>query len=120
MTKDEAIRILEQICPKRPQKLWSVKRKEAVKMAIEALTHFNSTSNSIKNELNELSCSEKPNRSEPKTADSGSVDSEQSEINRQDAINALIEWVTKLFDDRSVVDVINEVPSAQPEPYTQE
>ena len=100
MTKDEAIRILEQICPKRPQKLWSVKRKEAVKMAIEALTHFNSDSNSIKNELNELSCSEKPNRSDV--------------IKRQDAINALIEWVTKLFDDRSVVDVINEVPSAQP------
>ena len=115
MTKAEAIRILEQICPKRPQKLWSVKRKEAVDMAIEALTHFNSTSNSIKNELNELSCSEKPNRSEPKTADSGSLDSEMPEINRQDAINALIEWVTKLFDDRSVVDVINEVPSAQPE-----
>ena len=39
----------------------------------------------------------------------------QDLINRQDAINALIEWVTKLFDDRSVVDVINEVPSTQPE-----
>lgn len=39
----------------------------------------------------------------------------QDLISRQDAINALIEWVTKLFDDRSVVDVINEVPSAQPE-----
>ena len=37
MTKAEAIRILEQSCPKRPQKLWSIKRKEAVKMAIEAL-----------------------------------------------------------------------------------
>ena len=37
---------------------------EAIDMAIEALTHFNSTSNSIKNELNELSCSEKPNRSD--------------------------------------------------------
>lgn len=37
MTKQEAIEILEQDCPKRPQKLWSVKRKEAVKMAIEAL-----------------------------------------------------------------------------------
>ena len=45
---------------------------------------------------------------------------DNSLIKRQDAINALIEWVTKLFDDRSVVDVINEVPSAQPEPYTQE
>ena len=40
---------------------------------------------------------------------------DNSLIKRQDAINALIEWVTKLFDDRSVVDVINEVPSAQPE-----
>jgi len=37
MTKAEAIRILEQSCPKRPQKLWSIERKEAVKMAIEAL-----------------------------------------------------------------------------------
>lgn len=40
---------------------------------------------------------------------------DNSLIKRQDAINALIEWVTKLFDDRSVVDVINEVPSIQPE-----
>ena len=40
---------------------------------------------------------------------------DNSLIKRQDAINALIEWVTKLFDDRSVVDVINELPSAQPE-----
>lgn len=40
---------------------------EALDMAIKALTHFNSTSNSIKNELNELSCSKKPNRSEPLT-----------------------------------------------------
>lgn len=38
MTKDEAIRILEKSCPKRPQKLWSIRRKEAVKMAIEALS----------------------------------------------------------------------------------
>ena len=70
---------------------------EAIDMAIEALTHFNSTSNSIKNELNELSCSEEPNRSEPKTSDSGSVDSEMPEIKtdrttggmiyRQDAID---------------------------------
>ena len=74
MTKDEAIRILEQICPKRPQKLWSVKRKEAVKMAIEA-----------------LSCSESPNRSEPKTSDSGSVDSEQPEI-KMDRTNDRLIW----------------------------
>ena len=157
MTKDEAIRILEQICPKRPQKLWSVKRKEAVKMAIEALTHFNSTSNSIKNELNELSCSEKPNRSDtiyrqkameawkayinylpsaqlkPKTADSGSVDSEQPEIKtdrtiggmiyRQDAIDAAIEAVDEwdggynLTRADMIADAINNaVPSAQSEP----
>ena len=91
MTAQEAIEILEQICPKRPQKLWSVKRKEAVKMAIEALQR------GLEN-VNADSCSEEPNRSEPKTAESGSVDSEQPEIktdrttsgdliNRQDAID---------------------------------
>ena len=91
---------------------------EALDMAIEALQR------GLEN-VNADSCSEKPNRSEPKTAESGSVEKEMPEIKtdrttggmiyRQDAINALIEWVTKLFDDRSVVDVINEVPSAQPE-----
>ena len=98
MTKDEAIRILEQICPKRPQKLWSVKRKEAVKMAIEALTHFNSTSNSIKNELNELSCSEKPNRSDT--------------IYRQDAIDACKHAWAKGLEPSQYIELI---PSAQPE-----
>ena len=40
MTIDEAIKELELICPKRPQKLWSVKRKEAVAMAIKALKNM--------------------------------------------------------------------------------
>ena len=109
MTKDEAIRILEQICPKRPQKLWSVKRKEAVKMAIEALTHFNSDSNSIKNELNELSCSEKPNRSEL-ISRQAAVDETWKYPTYSDPLNVLTE----------VRDRIKALPSAQPEPYTQE
>ena len=46
---------------------------EALKMAIEALQR------GLEN-VNADSCSEKPNRSEPKTAESGSVDSEMPEI----------------------------------------
>ena len=57
MTIAEAIRILEQSCPKRPQKLWSIKRKEAVKMAIEALQR------GLEN-VNADSCSESQNRSD--------------------------------------------------------
>lgn len=38
MTRQEAIRILEQYCPKRPQKLWSIELKEAVTLAIEVLS----------------------------------------------------------------------------------
>ena len=103
MTKDEAIRILEQICPKRPQKLWSVKRKEAVKMAIEALTHFNSTSNSIKNELND------------------------DLISRQSAIDAFMNDVTPygMMDDdgniesgckdKDVIAMLYKLPSANPD-----
>ena len=64
---------------------------EIIDMAIEALQR------GLEN-VNADSCSEEPNRSEPKTADSGSVDSEQPEIktdrttsgdliNRQDAID---------------------------------
>ena len=65
---------------------------EIIDMAIEALQR------GLEN-VNADSCSEKPNRSEPKTAESGSVDSEQPEIKtdrtiggmiyRQDAINAV-------------------------------
>lgn len=96
MTKQEAIKILEKICPKRPQKLWSIKRKEAVKMAIEALSELDNNSTEVDNRNDELSCSAFPNRSEPKTAESGSVEKEMPEIKsnrttggmiyRQDAI----------------------------------
>lgn len=81
MTKAEAIRILEQSCPKRPQKLWSIKRKEAVKMAIEALNfvseHHQSNIETYAHDMGvsleqaerelrveELSCSESQNRSD--------------------------------------------------------
>ena len=86
---------------------------KALDMAIEALTHFNSTSNSIKNELNELSCSESPNMSDT--------------IYRQDAIDALINDVPvygMLDDDghirtgcmdKDVIAMLAELPSAQPE-----
>ena len=109
MTVQEAIEVLSEIrsgynCFDESEKPYY----EALSEAIEALTHFNSTSNSIKNELNELSCSEKPNRSEPKTSESGSVDSEMPEIKtdrtiggmiyRQDAIDALWEKRQALND----------------------
>ena len=102
---------------------------EAIDMAIEALQR------GLEN-VNADSCSEKPNRSEPKTADSGSVEKEMPEIKtdrttggmiyRQDAIDAVRTIQTyKLFigDDMILVDkaeVQTELmllPSAQPEPY---
>ena len=105
MTQQEAIEAIERF---RSLAHGHAVLAEALDMAIEALTHFNSTSNSIKNELNELSCSEKPNRSEPKTSESGSVDSEMPEIKtdrtiggmiyRQDAIDALWEKRQALND----------------------
>lgn len=65
MTKQEAIEVLSEIrsgynCFDDSEKPYY----EALSEAIKALTHFNSDSDSIKNELNELSCSEKPNRSD--------------------------------------------------------
>ena len=100
---------------------------EAIDMAIEALQR------GLEN-VNADSCSEKPNRSEPKTADSGSVEKEMPEIKtdrttggmiyRQDAIDAVRTIQTyKLFigDDMILVDkaeVQTELmllPSAQPE-----
>lgn len=126
MTKQEAIRILEQSCPKRPQNLWSIKRKEAVKMAIEALNFMDEYHQSnmeayahdmgvsleqAERELRveELSCSENPNRSDL--------------ISRQAAIEAAI----KATDDwdggynitraNMIEKELNDLPSAQPELY---
>lgn len=81
-----------------------------------------------------LSCSEKPNESEPKTAESGSVDSEQPEIKtdrtiggmiyRQDAIDTT--WFEPSYTDplnvlTEVRDRLKDLPSAQPEQrYTDE
>lgn len=92
MTTQEAIRILEQSCPKRPQKLWSIKRKEAVKMAIEALQR------GLENVVAD-SCSEKPNRSDT--------------IYRQDAIDvAKQHWYKP-----DIAKALEELPSEQPELY---
>ena len=103
---------------------------EAIDMAIEALQR------GLEN-VNADSCSEKPNESEPKTAESGSVDSEMPEIKtdrtiggmiyRQDAIDALMNDVTPygLMDDegniasgckdKDVIAMLYNLPSAQPE-----
>ena len=103
---------------------------EIIDMAIEALQR------GLEN-VNADSCSEKPNRSEPKTAESGSVDSEMPEIKtdrtiggmiyRQDAIDALMNDVTPygLMDDegniasgckdKDVIAMLYNLPSAQPE-----
>lgn len=87
MTKAEAIRILEQSCPKRPQKLWSVKRKEAVKMAIEALKSF-------ENDTETKSCSK-----------------DSDLISRQDAIDvAKQHWYKP-----DIAKELEELPSALPE-----
>ena len=106
----------------------------ALDMAIEALQR------GLEN-VNADSCSEKPNESEPKTAESGSVDSEMPEIksNRttggmiylQDAIDALCAECT--IDNPKTCSTIQEgdrwcdevyillnLPSAQPEKSTTE
>ena len=141
MTVQEAIEVLSEIrcgynCFDESEKPYY----EALSEAIKALTHFNSDSNSIKNELNELSCSEKPNGSEPKTADSGSVDSEMPEIktdrttsgdliSRQDALLELEKWEEEknwdtwcyahkddnYYHITAPTHVIRDLPSAQPE-----
>ena len=81
---------------------------EALSEAIEALTHFNSDSNSIKNELNELSCSEKPNRSDL--------------ISRQGMCDSLNKYrIEKMLEGKDVslvwecIDKVLQEPSAQPE-----
>lgn len=114
MTKAEAIRILEQSCPKRPQKLWSIKRKEAVKMAIEALRfadeYHKRTLEAYAHDMGvsleqaerelrveELSCSEKPNGSDT--------------IYRQDAIDvAKQHWYKP-----DIAKALEDLPSAQPD-----
>lgn len=141
---------------------------EALKMAIEALTHFNSDSNSIKNELNELDVISRQDaiyyvkqatigetdvmkawvkaqthlmrlpsvQLEPKTSESGSVDSEMPEIKtdrtiggmiyRQDAIDEIEMLLEQSEDDEhdrtwnnairgSINAIKHHVPSAQPE-----
>ena len=105
---------------------------EIIDMAIEALQR------GLEN-VNADSCSEKPNRSEPKTAESGSVDSEMPEIKsnrttggmiyRQDAIEALekqLDYLQMLNKDENpkaeskwyginwARNTIAELPSAQP------
>ena len=106
---------------------------EIIDMAIEALQR------GLEN-VNADSCSEKPNRSEPKTAESGSVEKEMPEIKtdrtiggmiyRQDAIDAIhedAEWLSSQGSDwqmermeRDCQILLFDVPSAQSEPYTQE
>ena len=95
---------------------------EALDMAIEALQR------GLEN-VNADSCSEKPNRSEPKTAESGSVDSEMPEIKtdrtiggmiyRQAAIDAIQKWglIDGLSEGQAIEILADEekVPSAQPE-----
>ena len=94
-------------------------------MAIEALQR------GLEN-VNADSCSEKPNRSEPKTAESGSVEKEIPEIKsnrttggmiyRQDAIDGAEEIIKRDTSGNNVVvkameawkAYINNLPSAQP------
>ena len=86
MTKQEAIKdIQDNIKP--------IVGGKSLDMAIEALTHFNSDSNSIKNELND------------------------DLISRQDAIDALSIYGDKLTLD-NVAERIYGLPSAQPEQRT--
>ena len=104
---------------------------EIIDMAIEALQR------GLEN-VNADSCSEKPNESEPKTADSGSVDSETSEIKTDrttsgDLISRskAIRWVKAecnpygkpTLDYESgikVIEHLERMPSAQSEKRTEE
>ena len=117
MTKQEAIEILRDT----PIDIRSTREDDihtlyatAQGMAIEALQRRLET-------VNADSCSEKPNMSEPKTAENGSVEKEMPEIKadrttggmiyRQDAIDvAKQHWYKP-----DIAKALEELPSAQPE-----
>ena len=83
-------------------------------MAIEALQR------GLEN-VNADSCSEKSNRSEPKTAESGSVDSEMPEIKTDRTIGGMIyrqdaiEVAKKHWYKPDIAKALEELPSEQPE-----
>lgn len=123
MTKQEAIDYIKEIRRTLDSSEFSFYAEEALDMAIEAL-EANSKVDKQTNEQSDFGCSEKPNRSEPKTAENGSLDSEMPEIktdrttsgdliNRQDAIDAVIKRDANCGIDSA--EILKALPSAQPE-----